>query len=166
MAGLKKIISGGQTGVDQAALNAAIDLGLEHGGWCPPGRICEEGIIPDRYNLEETPTEKSTNAPSILRSLRTEWNVKDSEATLILSPKNAESDPGTDWTLKCVIKYNKLYLIADPLVENTAGKILTWLCSNSFKILNIAGPAESKYPGIGEKTYELLYRVVKNYLKL
>jgi len=82
-----KIISGGQTGVDQAALITAQKIGLETGGWCPPGRVCESGTIPEYFPLKETPQERSPDAVDVPRSQRTEWNVRDSDATLIVRPK-------------------------------------------------------------------------------
>ena len=71
-----RVLSGGQTGVDRAALDAAIDLGLPVGGWCPKGRLAEDGVIPARYPLIET--------RSPLYAERTEWNVRDTDATLVL----------------------------------------------------------------------------------
>ena len=72
-----RIISGGQTGVDRGALEAAIALGIPHGGWCPLGRSAEDGVIPARYQLQET------DSPQY--AVRTEWNVRDADGTLILS---------------------------------------------------------------------------------
>jgi len=77
---LTKIISGGQTGADRAALDAAIDLGIPHGGWIPKGRNAEDGTLPDKYQLQEMPT---ASYPK-----RTEQNVIDSDGTLILSHGN------------------------------------------------------------------------------
>jgi hypothetical protein len=74
---IKRIISGGQTGVDRAALDAAIELGIPHGGWCPKRRLAEEGKIPEVYNLKET--------PSGTYKERTIFNVRDSYATLIIT---------------------------------------------------------------------------------
>ncbi len=82
MSQIRKVISGGQTGVDQAALRAAIALGISIDGWCPPGRICEHGVIPEEFPLKETPFERSEGAPGIPRSLRTEWNVRDSDGPI------------------------------------------------------------------------------------
>src|SRR2546430_17536769 len=81
---LTKVISGGQTGVDQAALRAARDCGLAIGGWCPPGRGCDSGVIPLEFPLQETERERSPDAPDVPRSQRTEWNVRDSDATLVI----------------------------------------------------------------------------------
>src|ERR1044072_8521121 len=93
-----KVISGGQTGVDQAALRAAEACGLEIGGWCPPGPESEDGAIPKRYPLRETPVERSRDAPDVPRSLRTEWNVRDSDAVLVLKAPSAQPlDPGSAW---------------------------------------------------------------------
>src|SRR5436309_5940772 len=74
---IRKIVSGGQTGADRAALDVAHELGIPHGGWAPLGRWAEDGPLDHRYLLDEAPSEDP--------SLRTEWNVRDSEATLILS---------------------------------------------------------------------------------
>src|SRR3954470_24712509 len=108
MGALRKVISGGQTGVDQAALRAAKDSGLEIGGWCPPGRWCDAGIIPDSFPLQETPEERSPEAPAIPRSLRTEWNVRDSDGTLVLRSGERggyPTSPGTEWTIVCAARY-------------------------------------------------------------
>jgi hypothetical protein len=154
-----KIISGGQTGVDQAALDVALSLGIECGGWCPPGRLCESGIIPGKYPLVETPYERSEKAPGIPRSLRTEWNVRDSDATLILKPCDAPHDIGTEWTIKCAEEYGKPILIIDPYRNNSPQQIIRWLKENHFKTLNIAGPSESNSPGIYQKVFALLYNL-------
>src|SRR5215469_12366673 len=96
---LTRVISGGQTGVDQAALRAAASLGIATGGWCPPGRIAEDGVIPDHFPLTETPDERSADAPDIPRSQRTEWNVRDSDGTLLLFQGEPEArGAGTRFT--------------------------------------------------------------------
>ena len=74
MSALRKVVSGGQTGVDRAALDVALDLGYEAGGWVPKGRRAEDGMIPERYRLNETPSRDYEQ--------RTEWNVRDSDGTL------------------------------------------------------------------------------------
>jgi hypothetical protein len=156
---IRKIMSGGQTGVDQAALKAALDLGFEIGGWCPPGRICESGLIPAEFPLKETETERSQNAPDVPRSLRTELNVRDANATLILQPCSLEPDPGTKWTIQCATNYRKPFLLVDPSSENALERILAWLHKNKINTLNVAGPSESQSPEIFGKSYELLIKV-------
>lgn len=77
MFSVMKIISGGQTGADRAALDFALTLGIPHGGWCPRGRLAEDGPVPERYILSETPTRAY--------AVRTEWNVRDSDGTVIFT---------------------------------------------------------------------------------
>jgi len=159
--GLEKIISGGQTGVDQAALDAAMQLSIDCGGWCPPGRLSENGIIPDYYPLLETPHDKSDSAPGIPRSLRTEWNVRDSDATLILIPSDLISDSGSEWTYQCAANYNKPCIVLNPFDNEVIPLMIKWFEENNIGVLNIAGPSESKYPGIGSATYNILISVFK-----
>lgn len=156
-----KIISGGQTGVDQAALRAAISLGIEHGGWCPPGRESEDGPIDEKFDLKETPKERSDNAQDVPRSLRTEWNVRDSDGTLILTTTNPPYDPGTNWTIKAADLYDKPVLIINPHMRESVGQVLAWLEKNQVKALNVAGPSERITPGIGEISYQFLLSVIK-----
>lgn len=154
---VKRIVSGGQTGVDQAALRAAQMCGLECGGWCPPGRLCESGTIPSYFPLVETPIERSREAPDIPRSQRTEWNVRDSDATLILQPSRLDKqDPGTEWARCCADRYNRPLLICDPSDPIAPEKIKQWLRTESVQTLNVAGPSEITAPGIGNQAYSLL----------
>ncbi|MCY1719003.1 putative molybdenum carrier protein [Prolixibacteraceae bacterium Z1-6] len=158
---IKKIISGGQTGVDRGALEAAFEQALDMGGWCSPGREAEDGRIPDEFPLNETPNERSTHAPAIPRSLRTEWNVRDSDATLILLPyPEQKPDPGTEWTKTCCIKMNKPFLICDPFDANTVSEISKWLNKVKPGVLNIAGPSEKTAPGIQQTTKRILTEVL------
>src|SRR5207302_7432081 len=138
---LNKIVSGGQTGVDQAALRAAKASGLSVGGWCPPGRVCEAGVIPSEFPLQETERERSPSAPDVPRSQRTEWNVRDSDATLVLvssgashseaateeAATKAQLDPGTAWAMRCARRYGKPLLLCDLGEANARDKILRWL---------------------------------------
>src|SRR6266508_6387099 len=94
---ITKIVSGGQTGVDRAALDVALELGMPCGGWCPQGRRAEDGRIDDRYPLNETPWDGYPQ--------RTEWNVRDSDGTLILTC--GESDRGTALTVRLAQERNK-----------------------------------------------------------
>jgi hypothetical protein len=162
MSKLQKVISGGQTGVDQAALRAAMQLDFKIGGWCPPGRVSRTGIIPEEYSLTETAYERSTLAPDIPRSLRTEYNIRDSDATLVLRPHDTGKDPGTMWTIKCARLYNKPCYIIDPCAPGAEIQICSWLKKTPVKILNIAGPAEETSPGINQQAYQLLVRIFKN----
>jgi len=162
---IKRIVSGGQTGVDQAALRAAQTCGLECGGWCPPGRLCESGPIPDVFPLVETPVECSPQAPDIPRSQRTEWNVRDSDATLVLRPKICDKqDPGTNWAIRCASHYGRPLLICDPADPPAPAIITQWLREREVRTLNIAGPSESTCPGIGDQSYALLLGVFQHFV--
>ena len=152
---LTKIISGGQTGVDQAALRAARDCGLEVGGWCPPARECEAGVIPAEFPLQETERERSPNAPNVPRSQRTEWNVRDSDGTLVITTRDATAE-GVEWTIECAKRYQLPLLVCDVDEADAASKIQQWLTTNGISTLNVAGPSEASAPGIGDKAYALL----------
>lgn len=135
---LKKVISGGQTGVDRGALDAALDLGLEAGGWAPKGRRAEDGIIPDRYPVKETPSRDYEQ--------RTEWNVRDSDATLVLTTGKPEG--GTHSTIETAHRLEKPVFVVDLLKPHNLASISFWLDYEQVKTLNVAGPRESKVPGI------------------
>jgi hypothetical protein len=135
---LRKIISGGQTGVDRGALDAALDLGLEAGGWAPKGRRAEDGIIPDRYPVKETTSRDYEQ--------RTEWNVRDSDATLVLTTGRPEG--GTLATIECAHRLEKPVFVVDLLQPHNLGSIDFWLDYWEIEVLNVAGPRESKVPGI------------------
>ena len=131
------IISGGQTGVDRAALDAAIGSGLKCGGWCPHGRWAEDGPIPEHYPLRET-------ASSDVR-VRTERNVTDSDGTLVLTcgvPKD-----GTGFTKECALRHGKPVLEIDLESPIPSGELTAWIGRNGIATLNVAGPRESHRPG-------------------
>lgn len=156
---LSTVRSGGQTGVDQAALRAAAAAGLAIGGWCPPGRQCENGVIPAGFPLRETPLERSPGAPGVPRSQRTEWNVRDSDAVLILRPAALKADPGSDWAARCAERYGKPLLACDPADADAAARIREWLRAQAVNVLNVAGPSEGTAPGIGARVEALLRAV-------
>jgi hypothetical protein len=144
-----KIISGGQTGVDRAALDVAIELGIPHGGWCPKGRLAEDGPIPDRYQLSET---ESADYPA-----RTERNVADSDATLILYRGRIAG--GTDLTLRLAKQLRRPWLAVDLDGNPDPAEVSAWLKRENIEILNVAGPRESQSPGIGQFAKEFLLNV-------
>jgi len=152
---LKKIISGGQTGADRAALDVAIKLKIPHGGWIPKGRIAEDGPLPDRYELKEMPTE---SYPA-----RTEQNVIDSDGTLIIS--HGPLTGGSAYTRKMAMKHNKPWFHTDLNKLPTfyaAMKIDDWISANGIQTLNVAGPRASKDPiiyGLVTVILELVYNL-------
>jgi hypothetical protein len=161
---MRKVISGGQTGVDQAALRAAMACGLEIGGWCPPGRVCEDGMIPADFPLKETELDRSPDAPDVPRSQRTEWNVRDSDATLVVRRGSRRASPairdrGTDWARRCAERYGRPLLECDVDDPDGKEKIQNWVSALGIETLSVGGPSESAAPGIGAETYALLKRV-------
>ncbi len=142
-----KIISGGQTGVDRAALDAAIALGLPHGGWCPKGRRSENGRIPRKYRLKETP---SANYPA-----RTARNVRDSDATLVLI--RGEPKGGTAFTIFLARQHGMPHLVVRVGGTGSTAKIRRWFGANKIRVLNVAGPRESQKRGIYEQALTVLH---------
>ena len=135
---LRKLISGGQTGVDRAALEVGLALGLPVGGWCPKGRRAEDGVIPDRYPLVET-LERNYEA-------RTRRNIEDSDGTLILNL--GELDGGTALTARHARQIGKPCLIVALEAGIEPAAFRDWLAAHHITVLNVAGPRESKRPGV------------------
>lgn len=168
-----RIISGGQTGVDRAALDIALKYKIPCGGWCPKGRIAEDGIIPECYPLKETGSSEY--------SVRTEYNVRDCDGTLILN--TGELNGGTAFTVECAKKHKKHFLILDLAPHHVGcgvsqkckedkknivsfGNVLIvrgWIFVNDIRVLNVAGPRESKSPGIYKIAKKFLEEVFKSY---
>ena len=149
-----KIVSGGQTGADRAALDVAMRVGIEHGGWCPQGRWAEDGVIPERYSLQELHGAGYRQ--------RTERNVMDSDATLILNLGKLAG--GSMETLGFAEKLKKPVLVVqmdDGISKDLISMVRRWLDDTSPKILNVAGPRESKRPGTYRKTQRFLESLLK-----
>jgi hypothetical protein len=135
---LLKIISGGQTGVDRAALDVALELGIEHAGYCPRGRRAEDGPIDARYALVET------DSPQY--HVRTERNVVESDGTLILC--RGTPTGGTRLTLSLARRIGRPHRLIDLDVPADAAEIAAWLAEAGIERLNVAGPRESQSHGI------------------
>src|SRR6056297_973115 len=123
------IHSGGQTGVDRAALDAALAVGAPVGGWCPQGRRAEDGPIPPRYPLRETPTEEYTE--------RTAWNVRDADATLILA--RGTPTGGTATTIDVARDLGKPLHIVDLSESDDIAPVAAWLHAHDVTVVNVAG---------------------------
>jgi len=157
---IRKLIYGGQTGVDQAALEAAVAAGVEIGGWCPPHRECETGKIPAEFPLVPTDKARSDLAPEVPRSCRTELNVRGSDATCIITASNLVSvDKGTEWTASCAVRFGKPLLSVDAYDDAAGDKIMEWIEKHEIETLHVAGPSESTAPGIGARTFNIVLRV-------
>ena len=148
---ITRIVSGGQTGVDRAGLDVALALQIPCGGWCPKGRLAEDGVIPDDYPLKETPSERYEQ--------RTEWNVRDSEGTLVINMGKLSS--GTLYTVQKTKALKKPFLVVQVDQEMDCGAINEWFEEHDIQILNIAGPRQSKYPDIYLKTKNFLMKLLR-----
>ena len=154
---LKKIISGGQTGADQAALDAAIKLDIPHGGWLPKGRQTENGPLPQKYELQELTSKNYAE--------RTEKNVVESDGTLIIS--HGPLTGGSAYTVDMAVKHDRPHLHTDlDIISAFQASLMIrdWINENQIEILNVAGPRASKDPKIYSDTFKILESVV--YLEL
>lgn len=129
-----KVVSGGQTGVDRAALDVARELGIPCGGWCPAGRRAEDGPIPACYPLRETPSSDYAQ--------RTEWNVRDAHATLVLARRPLSG--GTALTVRLAQAYGRPHLVVDPQRWEEADRVRQWLEVLHGPVLNVAGPRDDR----------------------
>jgi hypothetical protein len=150
---IEKIISGGQTGADRAALDFALARGIAHGGWCPRGRLTEDGRLDARFQLAETPSSDPLQ--------RTEWNVRDSDATVIFSIRETLAS-GSEKTVGFAQAYKKpfLHLCQRRDGAETSERLAGFLQQWSPKVLNIAGPRASEEPEVGAFTRQVLDKVV------
>lgn len=153
MPSLRKVISGGQTGVDRAALDVAAEMGIAVGGWCPAGRIADDGQVPAKYPLAET------RSPEL--HVRTQRNVETSTATLVLT--RGAPMGGTRFTVECANSMRRPLLIVDlrANADDPVDLIAQWLREVQPAVLNVAGPRESGAPGIGEQTSRVLGRALR-----
>jgi hypothetical protein len=142
---LLTIVSGGQTGVDRAALDVAMERGMPCGGWCPAGRLAEDGAIDPRYPLRETPSADPAQ--------RTEWNVRDSDGTLLLIT-DAHS-PGTKLTHDVARRLGRP--VFEARLDAPADAFRRWLQIHNIRTLNVAGPRKSESPGA--------YAAARDYLR-
>ena len=139
-----KIISGGQTGVDQGALDFALDHGYECGGFCPRGRKSEKGIIPYRYPVSEIESEEYFD--------RTKKNILESDGTLIIRDV-VDIQGGVLDAVHLCTQFSKPYLIVNISEEFNNEEVIKWISFNTIKTLNVAGNRESINPGLRGKTY-------------
>jgi len=146
---IRKIISGGQTGADRAALDFAIKFNIPHGGWIPKGRLTEDNPLPDKYKLQEMPTESY--------EARTEQNVVDSDGTVVFSRGSLTG--GTAYTQKMAKKHKKTLRHIDLHITTSfdaASLILSWIQLRLIRILNVAGPRASEDPDIYGDVFRVL----------
>ena len=137
---IEKIVSGGQTGADRAALDWAIESGIPHGGWCPKGRLAEDGPIPARYNLTES------SSSSYVK--RTEMNVQDSDGTAVFSIAPVLTG-GSKRTVELAKKHGRPVIQISSKTEKAAETLLQFITANGIRALNVAGPRASKESEIG-----------------
>jgi hypothetical protein len=133
-----KIISGGQTGVDRAALDVALRHGIECGGWCPAERLDEFGRIPDHYPVQQLQGASSTE--------RTLQNVKDSDGTVVIHPEELRG--GTEQTVRFCVELKRPHQLIDASkisAEDAAKLIADFVRKNKIEILNVAGPRQSEW---------------------
>jgi hypothetical protein len=142
-----RVVSGGQTGVDRAGLDVAIELGIDHGGWCPNERRAEDGRIPDCYRLTEN------DSPDY--AVRTEQNVIDSDGTLILY--FARLRGGTELTYRLAQKHRRPCFLVDLHAPKPVDVVQCWIREQAIRVLNIAGPRASQNEGI--------YEMARSYLE-
>ena len=141
MSQVPKIISGGQTGADRAALDWALSHNVPCGGWCPKGRKAEDGIIDAKYPLQETAS------ASYVR--RTEWNVQDSEATVICSI-DAVLSGGSKKALEFAHKHNKPCLHLHAGMADAGERLRNFVHLEEIYVLNVAGPRAGKEPTVAQ----------------
>ena len=144
------ITSGGQSGTDRAALDFAMQHKIPCGGWCPAGRLAEDGIIPDHYPLRETASSD--------HSERTRMNIDESDGTLIIFIN--EMDEGTNYTRRYAEETGKPVYIIDEASKTDPTAFRNWMEENKIRVLNVAGPRESNEPGIYAFAMNVMGKIV------
>jgi hypothetical protein len=150
---LRKIVSGGQTGVDRGALDASLEAGLNCGGWCPRGRKAEDGAIPARYPVVEMQSRAYRD--------RTKQNVADADGTLIVFFGSLSG--GTLETLRIAEALGKPVLTLDCSAKSLADAAVeaaAFVRLNAIETLNVAGPRESTQPGAAEHARQLVGAII------
>ena len=147
---IEKIVSGGQTGVDRAGLDAAMEAGIPVGGYCPKGRLAEDGTIPERYPLTQLTSERYAS--------RTEKNVVESDGTLVLNI--GPLSDGTKATVDFATAHGRPYLVVQLDGAPRPEDCQRWIEEQSIRILNVAGPRESKRPGIYPQALQYVRRLL------
>lgn len=153
---ISKLVAGGQTGADRGGLDAAIALGIPHGGWCPKGRRAEDGKVPARYALRETDASNYQN--------RTRRNVVDSDGTVVFTP--GEPTGGSRLTVEIAREVGKPCLHLDTkslavLATDATKAFQAWIIQHGVRTLNVAGARESKAPGTHATVAEFLRRALQ-----
>jgi len=143
---IERVISGGQTGVDRAALDVALKLGIPCGGWCPRGRRAEDGPLKEIYPLQETPSSGYTQ--------RTQWNIRDSDGTVVLYKSSLSG--GSALTVELAKEHNKPCLVIDLCEDSSPEILLDWLKRHKIQTLNVAGTRESGSAGIYDVACQFL----------
>ena len=149
---VEKLISGGQTGADRAALDFALAHNIPHGGWCPRGRRAEDGALETQYALRETP---DADYPQ-----RTEWNVRDSDGTVIFSI-GPELTGGSKLTAEFATRQGRpwLHLSQETHGESAAGRLREFVQQHAIRVLNVAGPRASHEPAVPRFVLETLEKL-------
>jgi len=147
----RRIVSGCQTGADRGALDAALEAGIPIGGWCPKGRRAEDGPIDARYPVEETPSDDYLQ--------RTEWNVRDSDGTLIVARRPLSG--GTAATERFAERHGKPCLVVHPDEPDAVRRLRAWLVRNGIEVMNVAGPRESSGTASYAATRRLLHALLR-----
>jgi len=148
---IEKIVSGGQTGVDRAALDAAMEQGIACGGWCPAGRHADDGRIPDRYPLQETVDMDHT--------VRTENNVRDSDGTLMFYRGSLQG--GTAYAVLMARHLKRPVMAVDLDEPVSVNAIARWIHDNRIRVLHIGGQREGSSPGIYRTAHRLIEEILE-----